>query len=58
MIQEYLPEDVKMAVQSKDLLINLSTLFVANLTAKANTLCAQHKKKTLVAEHVFEALYE
>jgi histone H3/H4 len=33
-------------------------MFVANLAAKANTLCATHKKKTIVAEHVFEALYE
>ena len=58
MIQEKLPEDVKMATLAKDLLIGLSTMFVANLAAKANTLCATHKKKTIVAEHVFEALYE
>ena len=58
LIQEKLPDDVKMATQAKDLLINLSTMFVANLAAKANTLCATHKKKTMVAEHVFEALYE
>ena len=47
-----------MSTQAKDLLINLSNLFVVNLAAKANTLCATHKKKTIVAEHVFEALYE
>lgn len=47
-----------MATQSKDLLVNLSTMFVANLASKANTLCATHKKKTIVADHVFEALYE
>jgi histone H3/H4 len=58
MIQDKLPDDVKMATQAKDLLINLSTMFVANLASKANTLCATHKKKTIVAEHVFEALYE
>ncbi len=47
-----------MATSSKDLLISLSMHFVTNLSAKANTLCATHKKKTIVAEHVFEALYE
>jgi len=32
--------------------------FIANLSAKANTLCAKHNKKTIVAEHVFEAMHE
>jgi len=46
-----------MATQSKDLIINLSTIFVANLASKAYTLCSNNKKKTMNAEHVFEALY-
>lgn len=57
MIQDKLPDDVKMASDSKDLLITLSTIFVANLAVKANTLCVNNKKKTMNAEHVFEALY-
>jgi len=46
-----------MATQSKDLLINLSNIFVANISAKAYQLCSLNKKKTMNAEHVFEALY-
>lgn len=32
--------------------------FISNLAAKANAVCATHNKKTIVAEHVFEAMYE
>lgn len=32
--------------------------FISNLAAKANTICATHNKKTIVAEHVFEAMHE
>jgi hypothetical protein len=28
------------------------------LAAKANRICATHSKKTIVAEHVFEAMHE
>lgn len=58
MIQEKLPEDVRMSNSSKDLIITLSMAFISNLAAKANTICATHNKKTIVAEHVFEAMHE
>lgn len=47
-----------MSNASKDLLISLSMSFISNLAAKANTICAKHNKKTIVAEHVFEAMHE
>jgi hypothetical protein len=40
------------------MIIALSMSFISNLAAKANTICATHNKKTIVAEHVFEAMYE
>ena len=58
MIQNKLPEDVKMANASKDLLISLSMSFITNLASKANTICSKNNKKTIVADHVFEAMYE
>jgi histone H3/H4 len=57
MISEKLPADVKMANTSKDLIISLSMSFISNLAAKANTICSEHNKKTIIAEHVFEAMY-
>jgi len=40
------------------MIIAMSMSFISNLTAKANKICATHNKKTIVAEHVFEAMYE
>lgn len=56
LITEKLPEDVRMANTSKDLIMQLSMHFIQNLAAKANEICSQHDKKTIVAEHVFEAM--
>ena len=39
------------------MIIAMSMSFIANLAAKANTICADHNKKTIVAEHVFEAMH-
>jgi histone H3/H4 len=47
-----------MASTSKDLIIALSMSFISNLASKANTICSNHNKKTIVAEHVFEAMHE
>ena len=58
LIQEKLPEDVKMANATKDLITQLSLQFVTNLSAKANVACSQNKKKTICPEHVLEALNE
>jgi histone H3/H4 len=58
LIQEKLPEDVKMANSTKELLISLGMSFVVNLSDKANVFCNNHNKKTIVAEHVFEALHD
>ena len=46
-----------MATTSKDLLISLAMHFVTNVSARANTVCAEHNKKTILPEHVFEALH-
>ena len=40
------------------MIIAMSMSFISNLAAKANKICATHNKKTIVAEHVFEAMYE
>jgi histone H3/H4 len=32
--------------------------FISNLASKANVICSNHNKKTIVAEHVFEAMHE
>lgn len=58
LIQEKLPEDVKMANSTKELLISLGMSFVVNLSDKANVFCNNYNKKTIVAEHVFEALHD
>ena len=52
------PQPPKMSSTSKDLVIQLSMQFISNLAAKANTICSEHNKKTIVAEHVFEAMYQ
>jgi len=53
-----LPYEAKMANTSKDLIVQMSMSFISNLAAKANTICTDHSKKTIVAEHVFEAMHE
>ena len=45
-----------MANTSKDLIMQLSMHFIQNLAAKSNEICSKHDKKTIVAEHVFEAM--
>lgn len=47
-----------MSNASKDLLIACSMSFISNLAAKANSICATHNKKTIIAEHVFQAMHE
>ena len=46
-----------MSTTSKDLLISLAMNFVTNVSARANSVCAEHNKKTIFPEHVFEALH-
>lgn len=47
-----------MSNAAKDLLITLSMSYISNLAAKANSICATHNKKTIIAEHVFQAMHE
>ena len=47
-----------MANTSKDLVMSLAVAFVQNLSSKAQQVCTDRNKKTIVAEHVFEAMHE
>ncbi|XP_029050773.1 protein Dr1 isoform X1 [Osmia bicornis bicornis] len=55
MIKEILPH-VRVANESRELILNCCTEFIHLLSSEANEICNQQQKKTINAEHVLQAL--
>eukprot|EP00187_Rhodella_violacea_P002768 CAMPEP_0174896954 /NCGR_PEP_ID=MMETSP0167-20121228/11012_1 /TAXON_ID=38298 /ORGANISM="Rhodella maculata, Strain CCMP736" /LENGTH=158 /DNA_ID=CAMNT_0016136649 /DNA_START=119 /DNA_END=595 /DNA_ORIENTATION=- len=50
--------DARLTVESRELLFNCCTEFVALLSSESNEVCEREKKKTIMPEHVLAALKE
>lgn len=55
MIKEILPQ-MRVANESRELILNCCTEFIHLLSSEANEICNQQQKKTINAEHVLQAL--
>uniref|UniRef100_A0A6M2DNF4 Protein Dr1 n=1 Tax=Xenopsylla cheopis TaxID=163159 RepID=A0A6M2DNF4_XENCH len=55
MIKELVP-CVRVATESRELILNCCTEFIHLISSEANDVCNQHNKKTISAEHVLLAL--
>ncbi|KAJ8729538.1 hypothetical protein PYW08_001119 [Mythimna loreyi] len=55
MIKELVPS-VRVAFESRELILNCCTEFIHLLSSEANEVCNQSNKKTINAEHVLTAL--
>ncbi|XP_014208603.1 protein Dr1 [Copidosoma floridanum] len=55
MIKEILPH-VRVANESRELILNCCTEFIHLLSSEANDICNQQQKKMIMAEHVLQAL--
>lgn len=47
---------VRVANESRELILNFCTEFIHLISSEANEICNQKNKKTISAEHVLEAL--
>jgi histone H3/H4 len=56
LIKEILPEDIKCAQETRDLILECCIEFIHLITAEANEHCARDNKKVLTAEYVLRAL--
>jgi len=50
--------DVRLALESRELLVQVCTEFVQLLSSEANDVCERDQKKTITGEHVLRALTE
>lgn len=55
MIKELVPS-IRVANESRELILNCCTEFIHLISSEANEVCNQKNKKTINAEHVLEAL--
>ncbi|KAG4078533.1 hypothetical protein HA402_009245 [Bradysia odoriphaga] len=55
MIKELVPS-IRVANDSRELILNCCTEFIHLISSEANEVCNQRNKKTINAEHVLEAL--
>ncbi|XP_011494885.1 PREDICTED: protein Dr1 isoform X1 [Ceratosolen solmsi marchali] len=55
MIKEILPH-VRVANESRELILNCCTEFIHLISSEANDICNQQQKKTINAEHILQAL--
>lgn len=55
MIKELIPS-VRVANESRELILNCCTEFIHLIASEANEICNQSRKKTINAEHVLKAL--
>ena len=56
MIAEKLPQGTKMSVEAKNLIINLCMDFLTQLAAQSNEECGKRSKKTIMPDHVIDAM--
>eukprot|EP01098_Paradermamoeba_levis_P004815 TRINITY_DN2061_c0_g1_i1.p1 TRINITY_DN2061_c0_g1~~TRINITY_DN2061_c0_g1_i1.p1 ORF type:complete len:139 (-),score=44.62 TRINITY_DN2061_c0_g1_i1:58-474(-) len=57
-IKDLLPEDVKCANDTRDLIVECCVEFIHLISSEANDVCNNEKKKTIAPEHVLKALNE
>ena len=57
MIKEILPH-IRVANNSRELILNCCTEFILLLSSQSNEICEKRQKKTILPEHVMEALQE
>lgn len=55
LIKELLP-DIRVANDSRELILQCCSEFIHCITSEANTICENQQKKTMSAEHVLNAL--
>ena len=55
LIKELLP-DIRVANDSRELILQCCSEFIHSITSEANTICESQQKKTMSAEHVLTAL--
>lgn len=55
MIKELVPS-IRVANESRELILNCCTEFIHLISSEANEVCNKKNKKTINAEHVLEAL--
>mmetsp|Transcript_43847 Transcript_43847/g.107645 ORF Transcript_43847/g.107645 Transcript_43847/m.107645 type:complete len:90 (+) Transcript_43847:200-469(+) len=48
--------DVRLAAETRELLVECCTEFVQMLSSEANEICEKDKKKTIAPEHILRAL--
>ena len=57
MVKELLPH-LRVANNSRELILNCCTEFILLLSSQSNEICEKRQKKTILPEHVIEALRE
>ena len=57
MVKELLPH-IRVANNSRELILNCCTEFILLLSSQSNEICEKRQKKTILPEHVIEALQE
>ncbi|WFC96631.1 negative cofactor 2 transcription regulator complex subunit ncb2 [Malassezia brasiliensis] len=58
LIQDYLPNDMSCAKDTRDLLIECCVEFIHLVSSEANEACEKDSKKTIAPEHVVKALVD
>ena len=56
MIKEIIP-NIRVANESRELILNCCTEFIHLLSSEANEICNHQQKKTINAEHVLQGKY-
>lgn len=57
MIKEMLPH-IRVANNSRELILNCCTEFILLLSSQSNEICEKRQKKTILPEHVMDAMQE
>lgn len=55
-IKEIIP-NIRVAQDSRELILNCCTEFIHLISSEANEICNQNQKKTINAEHVLTGMY-
>ncbi|XP_038996200.1 protein Dr1 homolog isoform X2 [Hibiscus syriacus] len=55
-IKEMLPQDVRVARDTQDLLIECCVEFINLISSESNEVCNREEKQTIAPEHVLKAL--
>eukprot|EP00698_Gefionella_okellyi_P005106 TRINITY_DN14687_c0_g1_i1.p1 TRINITY_DN14687_c0_g1~~TRINITY_DN14687_c0_g1_i1.p1 ORF type:complete len:143 (-),score=30.84 TRINITY_DN14687_c0_g1_i1:518-946(-) len=56
LIKEMLPEDMRCANETRDLLLECCVEFIHMVSSEASTICEKSQKKTISPEHILAAL--